>query len=75
MIYEYNISTNTIWTSFNTIWTSFDYGEVEADSSEEAKIMAAAIVKEKLAIANFLLEKMSYTIGMDLSQLEITLKK
>lgn len=60
----------------NTIWTSFDYGEVEADSYEEATVKAMIQVKQDLRKVNDALDRMtsSFSIEMDLSQLEVTLK-
>jgi len=71
MIWEYNISTHTIW-------TSFDYGEVEADNYEEAKEKALKQLNYDLEKCNASLAHCDVTAGfkveMDLTQLQINLK-
>ncbi len=71
MIWKYNNSTNTIW-------TSFDFGEVEADTKEEALQKAKKQIEYDLKKANDALAHCDITdgfeISMDLSQIEVTLK-
>lgn len=62
--YKYSCTTNTIW-------TSFDYGEVEANSLEEARVLATIELKQNLVRVNALLASTSFNIEMDLTQLEI----
>lgn len=64
MIWKYQLTTNTIW-------TSFDYGEVEADTREEAYEKALIELKSNLCKANEFLDSTRFTIDMDFSQLEI----
>lgn len=68
MIYKYSNSTNTIW-------TSFDYGEVEADTIEEAREKAIIELKYNLCKVNDVLSSAditkNFTIEMDFSQLEV----
>jgi hypothetical protein len=67
--YQYSLTTNTIW-------TSFDYGEVEANSIEEATEKAIEKLKYDLAKTNDILNScdptIGFTIDMDFSQIEIT---
>ena len=63
----------------NTIWCSFDYGEVEANSLEEARAKALEKIKYDLQKVNDVLNSADVTAGfkieMDLSRLEVTLIK
>ena len=72
MIWEYNNSTNIIW-------TSFDYGEVQADTKEEALLKAKAELVYNLKKANDALSLSqnteNFTIEMNLDQIEVTLKE
>jgi hypothetical protein len=72
MKWDYNNSTNTIW-------TSFDYGEVEADTYEEARVKAINQLKCDLEKANTVLHSCanvrSFRIDMNFEQIEITLKE
>ena len=56
----------------NTIWTSFDYGQVEAETREEALILAEKSLREELNLVNKILASNHYKIEMDFSQIEIT---
>lgn len=56
--------------STNTIWTSFDYGDVEANSLEEAREKAEEKLKTDLTRANILLKGI-FTIDMDFKDLEV----
>lgn len=71
MIWEYNNSTNTIW-------TSFDFGEVEADTKEEALQKAKDKLEYDLEKCNDALKNCDITNGfkieMDLSQIEVKQK-
>jgi len=67
MIYEYNLSTETIW-------TSFDFGEVEADSYEEALEKATAEIEANLQKCNDTLKDTGFTVEMNLDQMQIKLK-
>jgi hypothetical protein len=66
--WEYRITTSTIW-------LSFDYGEVYADSREEALEMAKKEIAYNLKKANEILNSCDPPIGfkieMDLSQIEL----
>lgn len=61
--------------STNTIWTSFDYGEVKAETAEEARQLAEAELKAKLGrINNVLLnnpETTNEVIEMNFDDIEI----
>lgn len=66
------------WTynnSTHTIWTSFDYGEVEADTYEEAKEKAIAEMKENIQLANDAFKKCPETecfnIEMNFKDIEV----
>jgi|DEB0MinimDraft_12_1074336.scaffolds.fasta_scaffold00751_2 hypothetical protein len=50
----------------NTVWTSFDYGEVIANTYEEALVLAEAKLKSHLDAANAALEANPETKGMDI---------
>jgi len=67
--WNYTISTNTIW-------TSFDYGYVEAQDYETAKILAQAEIKNNFSKANDALKHCDITDGFkieyDESQIELT---
>lgn len=71
MIWEYNNSTSTIW-------TSFDFGEVEADTKEEALQKAKDKLEYDLGKCNDALKNCDTTNGfkieMDLSQIEVKQK-
>lgn len=66
--YRYSLTTNTLW-------TSFDYGEVEADTREEAREKAFTELKHNLSKVNNALTNCDstrgFTIDMDFSQIEI----
>lgn len=62
--WEYSLTTNTIW-------TSFDYGQVQAETREEALILAEKSLKEELNLVNKILAFNHYKIEMDFSQIEI----
>jgi hypothetical protein len=66
--WEYRITTSTIW-------LSFDYGEVYADSREEALELAKKEITYNLKKANEILNSCDPPIGfkieMDLSQIEL----
>ena len=69
MKWKYSLSTNTIW-------TSFDYGEVEADTQDEALRLAEIKLTDKLNKINRILGDKSAAhereqIGMDMSQIEV----
>jgi hypothetical protein len=70
MIWDYSLSTNTIW-------TSFDYGQVEADSYKEACELALKKIKYDVEKANTALKYCEITEGfsieMDYDQLEVKL--
>ncbi len=72
MIWEYNNSTERIW-------TSFDYGTVEADTYEEAVQKAKKQIEYDLKKANDALAHCDITDGfiieMNLDQIEITLQR
>jgi hypothetical protein len=71
-LYTYSNSTQTIW-------TSFDYGEVEADSLDEAREKAIAKLKYDIRKCNDVFDNCDITNGltidMDYSQTEVELKK
>jgi predicted RNA-binding protein Jag len=60
----------------NTIWASFDFGEVEADTREEAIFKAKSELQLRLNIINHALtcnlNTKGIIIGMDLSQIEVS---
>jgi hypothetical protein len=66
--YNYSLTTNTIW-------TSFDFGQVQANNAEEARILAEKEIKQKLDEANKELSKLNISISMDFTQLEISYGK
>jgi hypothetical protein len=70
MIWDYNLSTNTIW-------TSFDYGQVEADTYEEACELALKKLKYDVDKANTVFNHCDITDGfyieMNYDQLEVKL--
>lgn len=59
----------------NTIWTSFDYGVVEAETKEEAEILAKKELEYNLKKVNEVLNccdpTIGFTIEMNLEQIEI----
>ncbi len=63
--YNYSISTGTIW-------TSFDYGTVEAESYEEAKIKAMEQIEIDFEKAREFLIKGKMDIYCDSNQVQIT---
>jgi hypothetical protein len=69
MLWDYKLTTNTIW-------TSFDFGQVEANTHEEAEKKALKKLKYDLSKANDALAHCDitdgFTIDMDFSQLEVT---
>lgn len=71
-IWEYKVTTSTIW-------ASFDIGEVEADTREQALEKAKIQVKYDLNKVNHVLASADITSGfrieIDLDQMEINLKK
>lgn len=70
MIWDYSLSTNTIW-------TSFDYGQVEADTYDEAYALALKKLKYDVEKANTVFKHCDITDGfsieMDYDQLEVKL--
>lgn len=70
MIWDYSLSTNTIW-------TSFDYGQVEADTYEQACELALKKLKYDVEKANTVFKHCDITDGfsieMDYEQLEVKL--
>jgi hypothetical protein len=62
--YSYLLSTNTIW-------TSFDYGEVEANSYEEAEEKAIIELKKELEKCNNALKVIGFEVSMDFTQIEL----
>jgi len=74
MIWQYTVSTNTIW-------ASFDYGEVEAETQEEALKLAKAELRQNFDKANtsFNNDRTGNTLGFriefDEDQVQIELKK
>jgi len=62
--------------STHTIWTSFDYGEVEADTIEEAEAKAIAKIQENIQLANEAFKQCEATehfnIDMNFKDIEIT---
>lgn len=70
MLWNYKLTTSTIW-------LSFDEGQVEADTLEEATAEATRILKYNLDKVNDILNSCDPTIGisvdMDFSQLEVEL--
>lgn len=66
--YKYSVSTNTIW-------TGFDYGEVEAENLEDAKVKAIAELEESFKKANDAFDHCDITkgfyIGFDKTQVII----
>jgi hypothetical protein len=70
MIWDYSLSTSTIW-------TSFDYGQVEADTYEEAHALALKQLKYDVSKANDVFNHCEITEGfsieMDYDQLEVKL--
>lgn len=70
MIWDYSLSTNTIW-------TSFDCGQVEADTYEEACALALKELKYNVDKANTVFKHcditQGFTIDMDYTQLEVNL--
>ena len=62
----------------NTIWLSFDYGEVQANTIEEALELAKTQLKYDIDKANEVLAHADVTqgfnISVDFSQLVVTLK-
>jgi hypothetical protein len=72
MKWNYNCSTHTIW-------TSFDYGDVEAETREEAIEKAKEKITNDLSKVNNALENCDITKGykveMDLSQISVEVAK
>lgn len=70
MIWNYSLSTNTIW-------TSFDCGQIEADTYEEACALALKELKYNVDKANTVFKHcditQGFTIDMDYTQLEVKL--
>lgn len=70
MIWDYSLSTNTIW-------TSFDYGQVEADTYEEACALALKKLKYDVDKANTVFKHCDitegFTLEMNYEQLEVKL--
>lgn len=70
MKWKYTVSTNTIW-------ASFDYGEVEADSSEEAFELAKEELQQNFDKANRAFnhstngEALGFRIEFDADQIQI----
>jgi len=72
MTWEYNMNTNTIW-------TSFDYGEVEADTFEEAYKLALKELTYNFNKANEVLKTadvtISFTVEFADDQIDVKQKK
>lgn len=70
MIWDYSLSTNTIW-------TSFDYGQVEADTYEQAYALSLKKLQYDVEKANTALTHCdisdNFFIEMDYEQLEVKL--
>jgi hypothetical protein len=70
--YEYSVTTATIW-------TSFDYGEVQAETIEEAIDKATIEVAYSLKKCNDALKQCDFALGFQVSialdQIEVNLKK
>jgi hypothetical protein len=68
MKWNYSLTTNTIW-------ISFDYGEVIADTEQEAREKAIKEIKSNLDKVNTTLKNSKETVGfvidMDFSQVEV----
>jgi len=68
MIWNYKLTTNTIW-------LSFDYGKVVANSMEEAREKALIQLKSDLCKVNEALQDNDvtngFTIDLDFTQLEV----
>lgn len=68
MKWNYSLTTNTIW-------ISFDYGEVIADTEQEAREKAIKKIKSNLDKVNTTLKNSKETVGfvidMDFSQVEV----
>ena len=64
MEWQWNVSTETIW-------TSFDYGTVEADTQEEALEKAVAQVTTDLNECNKILKGTGFNIGISTDQIQI----
>jgi hypothetical protein len=63
MLYQYSVSSNSIW-------ASFDYGTIEANSPEEAREKAIAELKYNFQKANDALAHSDNTKGFSVSFLE-----
>jgi len=72
MIFEYSVSTNTIW-------TSFDYGEVEAETIEEARIKAITELTNDFKKANDAFDHCDITKGFKIEfnerDVQVNIKK
>lgn len=72
MTWEYNMNANTIW-------TSFDYGEVEADTFEEAYELALKELTYNFNKANEVLKTadvtISFTVEFADDQIDVKQKK
>lgn len=64
-IWDYSNSTETIW-------TNFDFGEVEAETIEEAREKAISKMKEDLAVANAVLEGTGLSIEMSFDYIQVS---
>ena len=68
MKWNYSLTTHTIW-------ISFDYGEVIADTEQEAREKAIKEIKSNLDKVNTTLKNSKETVGfvidMDFSQVEV----
>jgi len=64
MIWNYSLTTNTIW-------LSFDYGQVIANSIDEARVKATIQLKSDLCKANEVLEPLGFRIEVDFTQLTV----
>jgi hypothetical protein len=61
--------------STNTIWLNFDCGEVEAETKEEAIMLAKIEITTQLKKANAVLKEAGFgdtTINIDFDGLEVT---
>ncbi len=72
MIWEYRLTSGNIW-------ASFDYGEVEAETREEAVEKALEELEYNLSKANDAFNHcditQGFSIDMDFTQIEVELKK
>jgi len=68
MIWKYQLTTPTVW-------LSFDFGEIVAGTRGEALEKATEQIKSDLIKANNALSSLGFIIGVDLTQIEVEIKK